>query len=112
MEFDRLLTPSRLRILAALVPHEGLVFSDLRAASGLGDGNLHVHAAKLAAAGYVALRKRRRNGRQVTEFRITDTGLEALRLLSREIDALLAGRGSVPEPKRPRRGDDSQVWST
>lgn len=111
MEFDRLLTPSRLSVLGALVPHEALTFSELKAASGLRDGNLYVHSSKLVTAGYVEIRKVRRGGRQVTAFRLTDQGLEALRSHVHQLETLLAARGPVAEPKRPRRVDDSQVWS-
>lgn len=110
MEFDRRLTPSRLGILAALVPRDSQTFSELKQAAGLRDGNLHVHAKKLVAAGYVEARKVRRGGRTVTVFRISESGLHALRLHAQGILQLLAARGGVPEPKRPKRSDDSQVW--
>jgi len=111
VEFDPLLTPPRLAILGALVPSEGLSFSELKAASGLQDGNLHVHAAKLAQVGYLSISKSTRGRREVTVFRITDRGLGALRRHARLLQTLLSARARTRGMRLLRRNDDGQVWS-
>ncbi|MCU0612338.1 MAG: transcriptional regulator [Candidatus Eisenbacteria bacterium] len=110
MEFDPLLTPQRLAVLGALVPVESLSFSHLKAASGLQDGNLHVHAARLAEVGYLSIMKSTCGRREVTVFRITDRGLDAIRLHALQLQTLLAARRGLAAA-RPRRSDDAQVWS-
>ena len=113
MDFDELLTSSaRLAILGSLVPGRPLTFTELKQRTGLADGNLHVQAGKLAAAGYVEATKSVRGRRSLTRFKITELGLEMLKLHVRKLQAILASEST---PARPRSGsakdESSQVWS-
>lgn len=111
--FDDMISSSaRLAILASLVPGEAIPFTDLKGETGLADGNLHVQTAKLAKAGYIDIRKGRRGRRQVTEFRITELGLERFRLFVRQLEAVLDTEAGIIRPVLPsERRDDSEVWS-
>ena len=112
MEFDELITsPARLRIVAALVPGETLAFTDLKRATGLADGNLHVQARKLAEAEYIVITKESRGKRSLTLFRITELGLESLRLHVRKLQNIVAMESGEIRPKPASGGSDpSQVW--
>ena len=93
-------------------------FTAMKEATGLADGNLHVQTRKLAEVGYLAIRKARRGGggagggRQVTEFRLTELGLERFRAHVRKLQEVLDTEVGVfrPVPAAERR-DDSEVWS-
>lgn len=113
LHFDEMITsPARLEVLSALVPGEAVSFSDLKRATGLADGNLHVQSGKLVEAGYVTSRKARRGGRRVTEFRLTELGLERFRRHVRQLQAVLDTEVGVIRPLPPaERGDDSEVWA-
>jgi DNA-binding PadR family transcriptional regulator len=104
--------PCRLGILATLVPGVAVSFSDMKAKTSLSDGNLHVQTRKLADVGYINIKKAKRGRRTVTEFRITELGLEKLRLyvmkLQQVLDADVSTGNVAP---RPARRDDSAVWS-
>jgi DNA-binding MarR family transcriptional regulator len=109
---EQLSSPARLAIIACLVPGGQLTFSELKETSGLADGNLHVQARKLATAGYIEIIKGRRGGRSVTRFRITELGLESLRLHVRKLNSILATETGAIRPRvAAGRDDDSQVWS-
>ena len=112
LHFDEMITsPARLAILAALVPGAPVRFTDMKAATGLADGNLHVQTHKLAAAGYITIRKARRGRRKVTEFSLTELGLERLRLHVRKLQEIM-GAEAPASPARPAgRSDNSVVWS-
>ena len=113
MEFDEHLTsPARLSIIAYLVPGEALTFMELKRQTGLADGNLHVQTRKLEAVGYIRIDQTRRGNRPLTRFRITELGLESLRLHVRKLQSILATESGEIRP-RPgsTRVDDSQVWS-
>ena len=111
--FDDMISSSaRLATLAPLVPGEAIAFSDLKRESGLADGNLHVQTGKLAAAGYVEIRKALRGRRQVTEYRITELGFERFRLFVRQLEAILDSEAGIIQPVLAAdRKDDSEVWS-
>ncbi len=114
MNFDRHCTsPARLSILVSLVPGEALSFTELKKGTGLADGNLHVQTRKLIETGYISFRKEQHGKRSVTRFRITATGLLALRLHSRMLQRVLEGGRAAIEPRSRSRdpgSDDSQVW--
>lgn len=111
--FDEMITsPARLAILAALVPGSPVRFSDMKAATGLADGNLHVQANKLAAAGYIRIEKSRHRRRSVTEFRLTGMGLERLELHVMKLNRIMDGESADIRRAAPSgRPDDSAVWS-
>ncbi len=105
-------SPARLAILAALVPGPPVCFAEMKAATGLADGNLHVQTHKLADAGYLQIRKARQGQRSVTEFRLTKLGLERFRLHVLKLQEVLDVEAGVTRPViRARRRDDSAVWS-
>ncbi len=101
-------TPARLAIVATLADGSDRTFSELKTATGLADGNLHVQTGRLTEAGYLRLRREKRGGRTVTCYRLEDEGLAALRRLS---DRLLQAISGV-RPVRTERGDrdQSRVW--
>ena len=52
--FDEMISaPCRLGILATLVPGDPISFTEMKAATSLSDGNLHVQTRKLAGVGYI-----------------------------------------------------------
>ena len=113
LHFDEMISaPCRLGILATLVPGQPVSFMDMKAATSLSDGNLHVQTRKLADVGYIEINKVMRGRRSVTEFRLTELGLERLRLhvmkLQKVLDAETGATKSAP-PSRQR--DDSAVWA-
>jgi len=104
--------PCRLGILATLVPGVPVSFSDMKAKTSLSDGNLHVQTRKLADVGYIEIGKGKKGRRTVTEFRITELGLERLRLYVMKLqDVLDAEAGSTSAAPRASERDDSAVWS-
>ena len=113
LHFDEMISaPCRLGILATLVPGVPVSFTDMRAETSLSDGNLHVQTRKLADVGYIEIAKGKKGRRTVTEFRITELGLERLRLYVMKLQAVLdADAGAVPTTQRSPRRDDSAVWS-
>jgi DNA-binding PadR family transcriptional regulator len=105
--------PCRLGILATLVPGVPVSFTDMKAETSLSDGNLHVQTRKLADVGYININKVKKGRRSVTQFRITELGLERLRLYVMKLQAVLdaeAGKSTQAAP-RSERPDDSAVWS-
>lgn len=112
-QFDEMISaPCRLGILTTLVSGEPVSFMAMKERTSLSDGNLHVQTRKLADAGYISVAKVRKGRRAVTEFRITEQGLERFRLYVRKLQQVLDQSASTPEPARPsHRRDDSAVWS-
>ena len=113
LKFDEMISaPCRLGILATLVPGAAVSFTEMKAATSLSDGNLHVQTRKLADVGYINISKAMKGRRSVTEFRITELGLEQLRLHVMKLQAVLDSKTVVTRPaQRPERSDDSAVWS-
>lgn len=113
LHFDEMISaPCRLGILATLVPGVPVSFTEMKAATSLSDGNLHVQTRKLADVGYIDINKTMRGRRSVTEFRITDHGLEQLRLHVMKLQSVLdAETGASRSAKRSTRPDDSAVWA-
>ena len=113
LHFDEMISaPCRLGILATLVPGEPVSFTEMKAATSLSDGNLHVQTRKLAEVGYIAINKVMRGRRSVTEFRLTELGLERLRLHVMKLQKVLDAETGAKRPaQRARPSDDSAVWS-
>ena len=113
LNFDEMISaPCRLGILATLVPGEPVSFTAMKAATSLSDGNLHVQTRKLADVGYIEIHKVPKGRRSVTEFRLTELGLERLRLHVMKLQRVLDAETSAKRPaQRSRRSDDSAVWS-
>ena len=113
LHFDEIISsPSRLAILAALVPGPPVSFTEMKAATGLADGNLHVQTHKLADAGYLEIHKALQGRRSVTEFRLTELGLARFQLHVRKLQQVLDVAAGVPRlAPASERPDDSAVWS-
>ena len=125
LKFDEMISaPCRLGILATLVPGDPVSFTEMKAATSLSDGNLHVQTRKLADVGYIEINKTQKGRRTITQFHITDLGRERLRLHVMKLQKILAGDTSTkkpatskataptPRPKAPqKRPDDSAVWT-
>ena len=122
--------PCRLGILATLVPGEPVSFTEMKAATSLSDGNLHVQTRKLADVGYIEFNKIKKGRRTVTKFRITEVGRERLRhhvmKLQKILDADTGPKARVPHnqgpssrpdtpqssaPRPDTRPDDGAVWA-
>lgn len=112
MDFDRHLTSSaRLSIVAALVNNDCLSFTELKARTGLADGNLHIQTKKLEECGYLIKTKGIRKGRPVTFFSLSAEGLTTFELHIRKLQRILDARGPVPRPvSRVEYQDASRVW--
>ena len=113
IHFDEMISaPCRLGILATLVPGVPISFTDMKAATSLSDGNLHVQTRKLAEVGYIEINKVMKGRRSVTEFRLTELGLERLRLYVMKLQTVLDAEAGVTQPApRSVQPDDSAVWS-
>ena len=113
LHFDEMISaPCRLGILATLVPGVPVSFTDMKGKTSLSDGNLHVQTRKLADVGYIEITKGEKGRRTVTEFRITELGLERLRLYVMKLQAVLDAEAGTSRPAtRSSRRDDSAVWT-
>jgi len=113
LQIDEMISaPCRLGILATLIPGKPVTFMEMKAATSLSDGNLHVQTRKLSDAGYININKTTKGRRTVTEFRITDLGRERLRLHVMKLQQILdADAGTEAPAQGARRTDDSAVWA-
>ena len=114
LHFDEMISaPCRLGILATLVPGVPVSFTEMKAETSLSDGNLHVQTRKLADVGYIDINKVMKGRRSVTQFSITNLGLERLRLYVMKLQAVLDAEAGVSAPAAPHRErpDDSAVWT-
>jgi len=71
--------PARLELMIYLYSVEKADFTFLRNQTGLTQGNLSSHLAKLETAGYIVSEKAFRNKRPVTMLRLSDAGRHAFR---------------------------------
>ncbi len=103
---------ARLAVMASLITGEPLSFSELKAATGLADGNLHVQTKKLASAGYLTIRKQPSGQRTRTSFAISEEGSIRFRLHVQRLQEVLdSGQGVIrPLEAHERKKDDSMVW--
>ena len=113
LQFDEMISaPCRLGILATLIPGEPVTFMEMKAATSLSDGNLHVQTRKLSDVGYIKISKTARGRRTVTEFRITELGRERLRLHVMKLQQILDAESTAGStPSSTPRADDSAVWA-
>lgn len=79
----------RLGIISALAANEKLSFTDLKTLLNTTDGNISVHARKLEDAGYLECLKSFNGRVPLTEYKITDTGREALNRYLNHMEALI-----------------------
>ncbi len=113
IKFDEMISsPGRLGILATLVPGVPVSFTEMKAATSLSDGNLHVQTRKLADVGYIEISKSMKGRRSVTKFRITELGRERFRLHVMKLQRILDKETGAKRPaQRSPRFDDSAVWA-
>ena len=79
-ELDKVLHErSRLAIVAALATAESMTFNELKAAVGMTDGNLSVHAHVLETAGYVSIKKHFVGPKPQTDLLLTAVGRAVFR---------------------------------
>ena len=81
----------RLATMAYLSGAECADFADLRARTGVSDGNLSVHLRKLEDAGYVTIEKRFEGKKPVTTACLTEAGREAWIVYLDRMKAMLFG---------------------
>jgi len=79
----------RLGIVSALAVEESLTFNELKERLDTSDGNLSVHARRLEEAGYVEIRKSFEGRIPRTDYRLTESGREALRRYLDHMEALI-----------------------
>jgi DNA-binding MarR family transcriptional regulator len=86
---ELLLSKTRLRVIAELLPGDWIAFSALQRATKTTNGNLGAHLSKLAHAGYLEEEKSFVNRRPQTCYRLTPAGRNAFAAHVREMQALL-----------------------
>ena len=79
----------RLGIVSALAVEESLTFNELKERLDTSDGNLSVHARRLEEAGYVEISKSFEGRIPRTDYRLTDTGRQALKSYLDHMEALI-----------------------
>ena len=80
--------PARLAIAAVLAACESADFVFLRRATGLSQGNLSAHLARLSEAGYISVEKRFVGNLPNTLCRLTPAGRAALEAYRRQLRQL------------------------
>jgi DNA-binding MarR family transcriptional regulator len=81
---------ARLAIVAALAAEKELSFAELKASTGLTDGNLSVQLKTLEQAGYLALKKSEEGGRKSrTSAALTPAGRRAFAAYLDVLDRVL-----------------------
>ncbi len=79
----------RLGIISALAANESLSFTELKNLLNTTDGNISVHARKLEDAGYLECLKSFNGRVPLTEYKITQTGRDALGRYLNHMEALI-----------------------
>lgn len=89
-QLDRLIHERmRLGIVSALAANRSLTFNELKKLLQTTDGNLSVHARKLEEADYIACTKSFEGRMPKTEYRLTESGRQALEKYLRHMEALI-----------------------
>jgi DNA-binding MarR family transcriptional regulator len=89
-ELDKLIHERmRLGIISALAANKSLTFNDLKSLLNTTDGNVSVHARKLEEAGYLTCEKSFNGRIPLTEYKITESGREALNRYLNHMEALI-----------------------
>jgi len=90
LDLDRLIHERmRLGIVSALAVNDHLSFNDLKKLLQTTDGNLSVHARKLEDGGYVTCEKYFEGRMPKTDFRLTESGREALQRYLDHMEAII-----------------------
>jgi DNA-binding MarR family transcriptional regulator len=93
---DRLIhEPARLRLVTLLYVVDEADFVYLSAQTGLTDGNISSHMAKLETAGYVEIDKTFADRKPRTVYRLTKAGRTAVDRYRATIDEMLSGLGGA-----------------
>jgi len=79
----------RLGLVSALAVEESLTFNELKERLDTSDGNLSVHARRLEDAGYVEIQKSFEARIPRTDYRLTETGREALHRYLDHMESLI-----------------------
>ncbi len=79
----------RLGIVSALAVEESLTFNELKERLETSDGNLSAHARRLEESGYVDIRKSFEGRIPRTDYRLTETGRQALQRYLDHMEALI-----------------------
>ena len=79
----------RLGIISALAANESLSFTELKNLLNTTDGNISVHARKLEDAGYLECLKSFNGRVPLTEYKITQSGKDALGRYLNHMEALI-----------------------
>jgi DNA-binding transcriptional ArsR family regulator len=79
----------RLAIVSALAVNQSLSFNDLKKLLDVTDGNLSVHARKLEDAGYITCTKSFEGRVPKTEYRLAETGRQALDRYLHHMESLI-----------------------
>lgn len=82
----------RLGIMVYLADVESAEFTELKTVLEATQGNLSVHLKKLAEADYVAITKRFKDNKPLTEVAITETGRRAFAAYLDALSGLIGGR--------------------
>jgi len=78
LQLDRIIhEKGRLAIMSLLAASPRLAFTEIRQSLAMTDGNLTTHMRTLQEAGYVAVTKAFRGGRQQTTYAVTPEGQKA-----------------------------------
>ena len=89
-DFDRLIHEHlRLGIVSALAASPSLTFNELKKSLNTTDGNLSVHARKLEEANYIKCTKSFEGRMPRTEYRLSQTGRQALEKYLDHMEALI-----------------------
>jgi DNA-binding MarR family transcriptional regulator len=95
-ELDKLIHERmRLGIISALAANKSLTFNDLKSLLNTTDGNVSVHARKLEEAGYLTCEKSFNGRIPLTEYKITESGREALNRYLNHMEALIKAMKSA-----------------
>jgi DNA-binding MarR family transcriptional regulator len=76
-------------LVSALAVEESLTFNELKERLDTSDGNLSVHARRLEDAGYVEIQKSFEGRIPRTDYRLTETGREALHRYLDDMESLI-----------------------
>jgi DNA-binding transcriptional ArsR family regulator len=90
VSFDRLVYERvRLGIMSSLAVREELTFNELKALTGVSDGNLSAHARKLEEAKYLTCTKSFEQRRPKTVYRLSALGRDALNRYLDHVEAVI-----------------------
>ncbi len=82
-------SPARIKILTAIATEEGIDFTSLKNRTGLTDGNLSSHIAKLERENIIKVVKKFRGKKPNTQYYLTDEGREKFLSYLDEMEKIL-----------------------